>query len=345
MTDKLINPIVDEALVGEAAAILAKANAEKNSIQHAGMRGSASEALLRNFLGQTLPDRVGTATGMLYDHRGQTSAQTDIILFDKQSASLPPTVSDAVPCEAGLAAVEMKTTLRSTLIKKAAEDSQRIKLLELTGRNVAIDHGDGNTPEYQRVALPHLTSCTLFSIFQGSPLETVARYWQKHYYDVPFGCQLDYIVCLEAGVINLASWHPRPGRRRDQYSPVYYLHPGHCNPDGQSVLLFPDWAGKSKYPKRVRVGPRVPWAAGSGVFIGWTECGHYALGMWMKMLLEFISVQFAPSHMSSWGHFSDGLPPETTTIFLPVAIAVDPAELEKEGVECVGKAVATLLAW
>ena len=119
MTDKLSNPIVDEALVGEATAILAKANAEKKSILHVGMCGLASEALLRNFLWQTLPDRVGTATGMLYDHRGQTSAQADIILFDKQSASLPPTVSDAVPCEAGLTAVEMKTTLRSTLMKKA----------------------------------------------------------------------------------------------------------------------------------------------------------------------------------------------------------------------------------
>jgi len=346
MTRSQSNPIVDEALLSQADAILARATGERKTIRHAGMRGSSSEALLRGVLASCLPGRVGIETGVLYDHKGETSGQTDIILFDRQGAALPPSVSGTIPCESGLASIEVKTTLRTSHLKKAGQDAKRVKLLELTCHNTATDHGHGQEPQWQHGTIPpHMTNCTLLGIFGSSPLETVARYWRKHYYDVPFGCQLDYIVCLESGVICLAAWHPRTGRRRDQYTPVYYVHPGHCNPDGQSVLLFPDWSGESKYPKSVRVGPRVPWAPGSTLFIGWTECGRHALGMWLKVLLECMSVQFAPLHVSSFGHFAEGLPPETKTRFLPLAMTADPNQLDKQGLKCVLRALGALLAW
>jgi hypothetical protein len=173
----------------------------------------------------------------------------------------------------------------------------------------------------------------------------MARFWQAHYYDVPFGCQPEFIVSLQSGILNLAAWHPGVHKRKDQYSAVYYLNPGHCQPDGASVLLFPDFSGKDRWPKRIRIGPRVPWEPGTALFIGATECGLHALGMGLRMVLSHIAVGFAPTYLAGWGNFAESLPANTNTAFYPVAITVDHRELERDGKQSAIKAVAQLIAW
>jgi hypothetical protein len=47
--------------------------------------------------------------------------------------------------------------------------------------------------------------------------------------------------------------------------------------------------------------------------------------------MSFSAAQLAPHFIPEIGHFSEGLPKDSMTRFLPLAIAADPVRLEKEG--------------
>ncbi len=268
---------------------------------------------------------------MLTNQEADQSPQVDIIIYDVWHSGPLPTTTPRFPCEAVLGTVEIKRTLKRAGISKSSRDASAIKLLRRWAWEKGEVPANGDETSWQRVSQPLFPHCSLFGVLSSCSLDAYARYWQRHYYDVPFGCQLDSLVLIDKGFIIPATWNPLPDRPRTAFSPVYTMHPGFADESGPSVLLFPQWTNRGELPfKSVRVGPRTPMPIGTALFLGFTECGFYALSMWLRVFLASCAGQLAPSFIPSIGHMSEGLPEGTKTRFLPLAIAADPRRINQE---------------
>jgi hypothetical protein len=310
-------------IASEAKCLVDKVRADAD-VSSPPILGQGTESSVHHLLSRLLPQRFGLGWGMLTNQEGEPSPQVDTIIYDVWHSGPLPTATPRFPCEAVLGTVEIKRTLKRADIPKSARDASTIKLLKRWGH----DHGelppDGGEAIWHRAALPLVPHCSLLGVLSSCSLDAYARHWQRHYYDVPFGCQLDSLVLIDKGFIIPAAWHPLPDTPRTAFSPIYGMHPAFADETGPSVLLFPRWTPHGQSPFRsVRIGPRTPISIGTALFLGITECEYFALSMWLRVFLAFCAGLLAPSFIPSIGHMSDGLPEGTTTHFLPLAIAAD----------------------
>ncbi|WP_155256226.1 DUF6602 domain-containing protein [Mesorhizobium loti] len=88
---------------------------------HMGERGRIAEEIIRNVLQRTLPKRFSIGTGVLISASGETSSQTDIVIFDNfHNAPLLSEFGVGIyPVEIVYATIEVK----SVLTKKELRDS------------------------------------------------------------------------------------------------------------------------------------------------------------------------------------------------------------------------------
>jgi hypothetical protein len=334
------NP-VHSAFRAEARSLLEKARAE-SGVAHPGLRGGAMESLLRGFLKKHLPRRFDVVCGCAIGANGAISAETDVIVYDSLNCPTPPATTNLIPAESVTCAVEVKTTLRASHIPKACRDASRLKSLERNTNDTYSLAPDGKVAAHSRT-IPVTTQVSLIGFFSGTAIPALARKWHRHYCDVPFGHQIDCIASIESGFISVGCWHPGLGYKRTEVCSVYALSPGHEQPYGTSVLLFLDVCARDwTEHKRVRVGPRVPWAVGSALFVCADACEDVSLFAWFTYLTEHIRFHIPSDHIPSLGHFADCLRPNST-LMLPLAIAVDPKRLVREKGQYVAKAVAQLL--
>ncbi len=334
------NPI-HSSFRAESRSLLEKCCAD-DEVSHPGLRGDATESLIRDFLRKHLPRRFEPVCGCAIGSGGDTSAQTDVIVYDSMNSPRPPTTTDIIPVESVVSAVEVKTTLRNQLIPKACADAAKLKALTRNQDVVCQLSPDGVATPLPS-PIPICTQVSLLGFFSNASIESLARTWHRHYCDVPFGHQIDCIASIQSGFITVGCWHPSRGYARNQISNVYGLFPGHECADGISVLLFPDLLAKDwNETRRVRVGPRVPWEVGSALFICANTCNDFGLYAWFVCMLEHIRFQIRSSSCPSLGHFADVLPPNST-LMLPLAIAVDPERLQKERESYVAKATVHLM--
>ncbi|WP_287605344.1 DUF6602 domain-containing protein [Thiothrix sp.] len=96
-------------------------------LSHQGVKGSILEILVGQLFEPLLPADIGIGTGQIIDsYSGQQSGQLDIILYNK--AILPPLLIDqklgVFPIESVLYAIEVKTTLNATELRKAHESAK-----------------------------------------------------------------------------------------------------------------------------------------------------------------------------------------------------------------------------
>ncbi len=82
-------------------------------LPHAGLVGSENELVLSDLLRQFLPPRFGIETsGIVIDHRGRESRQTDIIIYD--AWKFPNYLRKVFPIELVYGVIEVKTTITSS---------------------------------------------------------------------------------------------------------------------------------------------------------------------------------------------------------------------------------------
>jgi len=342
-TGTIRHPYAHDSLIAAAETILSKARAQKK-IAHPGLKGTASETFLQDFLLQHLPSRFSVTGGLVVAQDGTPSNQTDLIVFDKLNTPMISVGAPMVPCETVVGTLEVKTTIECRHIAKAVEDCAKVKALARYKHDGAWAKDDATAPVFGTYAMPLLTHSALVGVFARDSLDRIAETFHRHYLDVPFGYQMDAILSLEQGVINLASRHPGQQTPKDGVTAVYCLPPGCDDAKGKSVLIFPDFcAGDWNEKRRVRVGPRVPWAVGSTLFVAATACGVSALAAWFRMFLGFLAPQLGPQYLPTFGHFTDDLPTGTSTKLTPLAIAVDPERLESEKGKYVAEAVLALM--
>jgi len=135
----MANEIIrQEFLISVHNAIVRARNVSE--IDHAGVRGHAREIFLQNLLKPILPPYVEIGSGKIADSKGTLSAETDVIIYSRQT--LPPLLYKhdfgIYPAEACVYAIEVKSKLTATEIQSTIEKFKRLR--ELIYLPPALNH-------------------------------------------------------------------------------------------------------------------------------------------------------------------------------------------------------------
>jgi hypothetical protein len=102
-----------------------------SGIDHAGIRGRAREIFLRQILQPVVPPYVEFGSGKIADSSGTMSAETDIIIYSRQT--LPPLLFETnfgiYPVEACIYAIEVKSKLTASELQSTIEKFKRLREL------------------------------------------------------------------------------------------------------------------------------------------------------------------------------------------------------------------------
>jgi hypothetical protein len=102
-----------------------------SQLGHPGMIGIVRQILVEKLLRPLLADGVSVGTGKLTDSNGASSAETDIIIYDRRS--VPPLMYDdktgVFPIESVYYAIEVKSTLTAEEFETSIEKGQRLRSL------------------------------------------------------------------------------------------------------------------------------------------------------------------------------------------------------------------------
>ena len=114
-----------------------------NAIEHNVTKGSLRERLLIDFFKDIIPSQFEVASGIICDAKGESSRQTDFIVFNKQilpSIFLTNKIA-VIPVDCVYLIAEIKTTLRKKdleQVKEAREAFNSLQLATMDTQNVKI---------------------------------------------------------------------------------------------------------------------------------------------------------------------------------------------------------------
>ncbi len=108
-------------------------------IEHNGVKGSAREDLLKEYLRDLLPNKYSISSGIIIDFNQNQSKQQDFIIHDAFNCpSFFKTDSNTIlPIESVYATIEIKSTLNYDTLKQSVENIESVrKLHKLPNRNI-----------------------------------------------------------------------------------------------------------------------------------------------------------------------------------------------------------------
>jgi hypothetical protein len=106
----------------------------QKALSHAGLKGSANEESVKQFLRQYLPRTLDISSGMIVDAQGGQSKQLDIILNDAANTPIFYQSADTrvIPAECTYAVIEVKAFLDKSELEKAYQNMKSVKSLSKT---------------------------------------------------------------------------------------------------------------------------------------------------------------------------------------------------------------------
>ena len=139
-----MHPTYRDLILSRVQSAIGAARAAQG-VSHRGLLGEIREILVRDLFRPLLPADVGVGTGQIISHTGQTSRQTDVVLYDRRI--LPPILfQESVglfPVECVLNSIEVKSTLTATELKSAdLAASELLDFYYVHGRYDAADIGE-----------------------------------------------------------------------------------------------------------------------------------------------------------------------------------------------------------
>lgn len=124
--------MVYQAIRDFAARLQTEFQGISSKIEHAGVKGSVRENVVREFLDTFLPSRFAVKSGVIVDSNGTQSKQQDLVVVD--SLGMPPFMSGddsaIVPIESVAVTVEVKSRLTNNELGKAIENTTSVRLLQ-----------------------------------------------------------------------------------------------------------------------------------------------------------------------------------------------------------------------
>jgi Domain of unknown function (DUF6602) len=119
---------------------------------HAGLKGTAAEEILAEFLRERLPASLGVTAGQVVDRDGNLSKQVDVVIFDATRTpklfTSPGQSWDVVPAEGVLAVIEVKMHLTAADIPSVLANAAAVLDLRrdaYIGPPIPRFHAHGNT--------------------------------------------------------------------------------------------------------------------------------------------------------------------------------------------------------
>jgi len=142
MTPPDEHPVLRRLFLGHQEQLRAALGASRGAIDHAGLKGAASEAHWRGLLETHLPRRYRVTTGVVVDCRGGQSQQIDIIVHDAHYCPrfLNQEGMSFVPAESVYAVLEAKQEINGSHLGAAANKAESVRRLERTSAPI-MDRG------------------------------------------------------------------------------------------------------------------------------------------------------------------------------------------------------------
>lgn len=163
-------------------------------IEHMGLRGSARENILREYIKQLLPQRFAVGSGIITDANGTQSRQQDFIIYDafnSPSFLQMDSLSVVLPIESVFSTIEVKSCLTKAELEKSISNFVSVKELVLS----PFVSGFSPPGVYNQLC------GYVFSYTSDAALDTVARNVQGLCKDFPIEKQPTMICVLDKGLI------------------------------------------------------------------------------------------------------------------------------------------------
>jgi hypothetical protein len=123
---------VPEVLRGYSRALVRDFEEHERQLNQATDRGAPRESGVRGFLADRLPGRYGIGEGFVMDRTGALSAQSDVVVFDRERMpriELHERGRLLFPCECVYATVEVKSRLTADALSDAVQNIASFKRL------------------------------------------------------------------------------------------------------------------------------------------------------------------------------------------------------------------------
>lgn len=147
MTARPDDPVLRRLFLGHQDQLRAALGADREAIDHAGLKGAASEEHWRALLDKHLPRRYRVTTGIVVDSDGRQSQQIDIIVHDAHYCPrfLDHAGMSFVPAESVYAVLEAKQEINARYLGAAAEKAESVRRLRRTSAPI-LDRGEERPP-------------------------------------------------------------------------------------------------------------------------------------------------------------------------------------------------------
>jgi hypothetical protein len=169
------------AFFGLQKEMFAALASDRKVIKHPGAKGNVTEKRWLEMLQSYLPKRYSADKAFVVDHKGRTSDEIDIVIYDRQFSPFLFKRDGAIfiPAESVYAAIEVKQDLSKKHLEYAGEKFASVKKLSRT--SATIHHAGGSFKPK-----PH------FEILTG--ILTTDSTWKNK-----FGSETEKINCLSTG--------------------------------------------------------------------------------------------------------------------------------------------------
>jgi hypothetical protein len=137
------DPVLRRLFLGHQQQLRAALGADREAIDHPGLKGGASEEHWRTVLATYLPRRYRVTTGVVVDWSGGQSHQIDIIIHDAHFCPrfLDHGGTSFVPAESVYAVLEAKQTVNAGYLGAAAEKAESVRRLRRTSAPI-VERGE-----------------------------------------------------------------------------------------------------------------------------------------------------------------------------------------------------------
>jgi len=187
-----------ELFTGLQAQMIAQLNTNRNYISHSGSKGDALENAWIEWLRKYLPNRYSVDKAIVIDHKGNTSHQIDVVIYDNWFTPFIFSQNGFhyIPAEGVYAVFEVKPDISGSSdsksnIEYAAEKIESVRMLKRTTTKI-ISVGKPQEPRgLTKIVGGILTSTKSGSRNNNKTLENHLKD-QKGFKSIDFGCIADY---------------------------------------------------------------------------------------------------------------------------------------------------------
>ena len=175
--------------------LLEKFNTSK-IIKHPGTVGSVRELFIREFLQSHLPDNLRITSGIIFDSKGNSSKQQDLVLYRANFPKIGMSKADLLFVEGVLATIEVKSNLTVSNIGTVLENILSVKNLQ---KSILGSTGIGVTHNF-----PLTKILSVVFAYNGSELNQIEKEIGERWinsWDEDIDKLPDMVIVLNRGIL------------------------------------------------------------------------------------------------------------------------------------------------